>query len=157
MRRNMRAGHAINVKRERGAARGRYIAQPVNCAAPRADKRHRAARPVVAARLNCSMRVGIPREERFGQRSFDDRISAPGVMTVHRACLAGLPDERGDGVSAERIGNQQMPSITIQPAFALGIGQKAGLPGDFFESRPHAKREFRRRWIETTGLIEGMG
>jgi hypothetical protein len=46
-----------------------------------------------------------------------------------------------------------MPPITTQGAFALGIGQKAGLPGHFIESRPYAKREFRRRRIETTGSI----
>jgi hypothetical protein len=78
-------------------------------------------------------------------------------MAMYRARLTGLPDERGDGVATERIGNQQMAPITVQAAFALGIGQEIGLPGHFIESRSYAKREFRRRRIETTGLIEGMG
>ena len=43
-------------------------------------------------------------------------------MAMYRARLTGLPDKRGDGIAAERIGDQQMPPITIQPAFALGIG-----------------------------------
>ncbi len=118
---------------------GRCVAQLVNCATPRADKRHRAVRPFVAARLNCSIRVGIPREQRLGQRSFEHRISAPRVMPMHRTRLTGLPDERGDGIAAERIGDQQMPPITIQPAFTLGIGQKAGFPGQAIESRPYAQ------------------
>jgi len=122
MRRDTRTGHAIDMERDRGAARGRCVAQLVNCPTSRADKRHRTARPLVAARLNCPIRAGIPCEQRFGQRSFEHRISAPRVMAMYRACLAGSPDERGDGIAAKRIGDQQMPPVTILPAFVLGIG-----------------------------------
>jgi len=111
----------------------------------------------MAARLNRPIRVGIPREQRLGKRSFNNGISAPRVMAMYRACLTGLPDERGDGIAAERIGDQQMAPITIQPAFTLGIGQKAGFPRQAGESRPYAKRESRGRRIETTGLIECIG
>jgi len=122
VRRDVRAGYAIDMERDRGASRRRGVAQLVNCPTPRADKRYRALRPFVAACLNRTIRVGIPRKQRFRKRSFNNRISAPRVMAMYRARLTGLPDERGDGIAPERIGDQQMPSITIQPAFTLGIG-----------------------------------
>jgi len=43
------------------------------------------------------------------------------MMAMHRTRLTGLPDERGDGVAAEWVGDEQMPPITIQPAFTLGV------------------------------------
>ena len=94
------------MERDRGASRRRCIAQLVNCAPPRADKRHRAVRPFVVARLNRPIRVGIPGEQRFRQRYFNNCISAPRVMAMYRTRLTGLPDERGDGIAAERIGDQ---------------------------------------------------
>ena len=76
---------------------------------------------------------------------------------MHRACLTGLPDERGNGVAAERIGREQMPAITIRPAFTLRVRQQAGFPGQVMERRAHAKRESRRGRIEAAGLIECFG
>jgi len=131
------------MERDRGASRGRCVAQLVNCPTSRADERHRTARPFVASRLNRPIRFGIPREQRLGQRSFEHGIGAPRVMAMYRARLAGLPHERGDGIAAKRIGDQQMPPITIRLAFALVVGQKAGCPGQATESRPYAKRESR--------------
>ncbi len=132
---------------QRYGARGGIggIAELMNRAASRIHIGHRARRARMTPRLDRAMGDCIPAIKRFFERAIDHRIAAPCPMTMHRARLPRLPDERGDRVTVERVGGEQMTAIVPRIAHALIGAQQTRIGDRALQREAHALAERRAR------------
>jgi hypothetical protein len=119
------------------------IAEPMDRAATGIDIRHRARITRMTAHFHGAVCIGVIGIERFGERAFDHGVAAPGLMAVNRARLTRLPHERGDRVTFERIGGEQMAAVRMRIAQALIRLQQIGRGDRAFERGAHALPERR--------------